>query len=89
MDIDHTIAQVKIGDWVLSVIETIDNHSGKVMDREFLCTSRDMKEPFPSLVEAIEFIQSLTGKDTLNAWVYVELLSKQAQDFYVREGLSV
>lgn len=89
MDIDHTIAQVKIGWCVLSVIETIDNHSGKVMDREFLCTSKGMNEPFPSLVEAIEFIQSVTGKDTLNAWVYVELLSKQAQDFYVREGLSV
>ena len=89
MDIEHTIAQVKIGDWVVSVIETIDNHSGKVMDRDFLCTSGDMSEPFDSLVESIEFVQSLTGKDTLNAWVYVELLSKQAQDFYVREGLSV
>lgn len=89
MDIDHTIAQVKIGDWIISVIETIDNHNGVVMDREYLCTSGDMREPFRDLVEAIEFIQSVTGRNTLSPWVYVGILTRQAQEFYKIEGLSV
>jgi hypothetical protein len=86
MDKEYTVAQIKIGEWVVSVIETIDTHKNEVMEREFVCTSYDMREPAHSLVEAVEFAKSVTGLSALNNWVYVGILAKQAHEFYREKG---
>jgi hypothetical protein len=82
VDINKTVASVKIAAWEISVIECIDTHNGEVMDREFVCTKGDMSEPQASLVEAVEFVQSVTGHKALNPWSYVEMLAKQADKFH-------
>lgn len=82
MDIDKVVASVKIANWEVSVIECIDTHNNEIMDREFICSNGDMSEPQASLVEAIEFVQSVTGHKSLTPWSYVEMLSKQAQRFH-------
>ncbi|MDB4498271.1 hypothetical protein N9251_02910 [Gammaproteobacteria bacterium] len=86
MDKEYTVAEIKIGEWVVSVIETIDQHKGEVMEREFICTSYDMREPSHSLIEAVEFAKSVTGLTALNSWVYVAILAKQAHEFYRERG---
>ena len=89
MDKDYVVSSIKIGDWVVQVIETIDDHNGEVMDREFLCTSDDMREPFHSLVEAIEFARSITGRTALCSWSYVVIMANQAHQFNIEKGWAV
>jgi len=47
-----------------------------------------MREPQHSLVEAIEFAQSVTGLTAINPWVYAEQICKQVQEYYKTQGLS-
>ena len=79
MDINQEIASINIGAWKVAIEEEIDTHNGKVYDRTFAITRSDMRETFHSLIEAVEFAQSMTGHKALNPWSYVEILSKQAQ----------
>jgi hypothetical protein len=87
MDTNHTVASVKIGSWKVSIIECIDGHNGVVMDREFVCTKGDMIEPQHSLVEAVEFAQSVTGRKALNPWSYVETLSRKVIAYHAMQEI--
>lgn len=84
----HTVAHAKIGSCLVSIEESIDRHNGTVYEREFICTFNDMREPQHSLVEAIEFAQSVTGLTAINPWVYAEQICKQVQEYYRTQGLS-
>ena len=85
--LNYSVASMNIGDWRVAIEEEIDTHNGEVYDRTFAISKADMRETFHSLIEAVEFAQSMTGNKSINGWAYVEQLSKQAQEFYLKEGI--
>ena len=86
MDKDYTVSSVAIGDWVLRVDETIDTHNGEVMDRSITIRHADMIEPFDSIIDAVEFAQSLTGYSGISPWAWVQVVASGAQKFHEERG---
>lgn len=94
METTHIVARAMVGDWVVSIEETIDNQTATLFDRSFLCSKPDSSgkeivEYFDSLIETVEFARSFSTSPALSRWDTVARMGRQADEYYLAKGIKL